>query len=82
MSRSGCCAGLEPRVLREHRAAGLVVHLDLERVARLQRFGALRGRPVKLVAAEVGYGSAGALARAFAQGVGLTPTQWLAQQRG
>ncbi|KWN68123.1 AraC family transcriptional regulator [Burkholderia ubonensis] len=41
-----------------------------------------RGRPVKLVAAEVGYGSASALARAFAQGVGLTPTQWLAQQRG
>ncbi|KVL84418.1 AraC family transcriptional regulator [Burkholderia stagnalis] len=41
-----------------------------------------RGRPVKQIAAEVGYGSASALARAFAQGVGVTPTQWLAQQRG
>ncbi|MGU7780077.1 cupin domain-containing protein [Burkholderia sp. PU8-34] len=41
-----------------------------------------RGRPVKLVATEVGYGSASALARAFAQGVGMTPTQWLAQRGG
>ncbi|APR34199.1 AraC family transcriptional regulator [Paraburkholderia sp. SOS3] len=40
-----------------------------------------RGLAVKLVALEVGYGSASALTRAFTHGVGLTPTQWLAGQR-
>jgi AraC-like DNA-binding protein len=40
-----------------------------------------RGFALKLVALEVGYGSASALTRAFTHGVGLTPTQWLAGQR-
>jgi AraC-like DNA-binding protein len=40
-----------------------------------------RGRAVKEVALEVGYGSASALTRAFARNVGLTPTQWFARQR-
>jgi AraC-like DNA-binding protein len=39
-----------------------------------------RGRPVKQVALDVGYGSASALARAFAQGEGTPPTAWLAAQ--
>jgi AraC-like DNA-binding protein len=39
-----------------------------------------RGRPVKQVALEVGYGGASTLGRAFAQAVGASPTQWLRQQ--
>lgn len=35
------------------------------------------GRPIKLVAAEVGYGSAMAFSRAFAQVVGTSPRRWL-----
>ncbi|MDE2593037.1 MAG: AraC family transcriptional regulator [Burkholderiales bacterium] len=38
-----------------------------------------RGRQVKAICDEVGYGSANALTRAFTQRVGLTPTEWLAQ---
>ncbi len=41
-----------------------------------------RGRPVKQVALDVGYGSASALARAFAQGEGASPTGWLSAQAG
>lgn len=37
-----------------------------------------RGRPVKQVAPEVGYGSASAFARAFAQVVGQSPSGWAA----
>jgi AraC-like DNA-binding protein len=40
-----------------------------------------RGRPVKQVAIEVGYGSASAFARVFAQVVGQTPSGWLARPR-
>ncbi|CAN7770121.1 AraC family transcriptional regulator [Variovorax sp. LjRoot84] len=39
-----------------------------------------RGRPVKQVALEVGYGGASALGRAFSHLVGMAPTQWLEQQ--
>ena len=40
-----------------------------------------RGRPIKQIALEVGYGNASALARAFAaQHDGLSPTRWLARQ--
>lgn len=38
-----------------------------------------RGYAVKEVAPEIGYGSASALARAFAQCAGQTPTEWLAK---
>lgn len=39
-----------------------------------------RGRQVKSIADEVGYGSPNALTRAFTQRVGQTPTEWLAQR--
>jgi len=40
-----------------------------------------RGRPLKLIAAEVGYGSEAALSRAFKAQSGLSPREWkLAQQ--
>ncbi|MEJ6006977.1 AraC family transcriptional regulator [Paucibacter sp. AS339] len=42
----------------------------------------LRGRQVKTIADEVGYGSANALTRAFGQRTGMTPTEWLQQQTG
>lgn len=35
-----------------------------------------RGKPVKIVADEVGYGSATALARAFTSRLGMSPTAW------
>jgi AraC-like DNA-binding protein len=40
----------------------------------------LRGRPVKVVAGEVGYGTPGALTRAFTQQLGMTPSAWLAER--
>ncbi len=38
-----------------------------------------RGKPVQVIANEVGYGSASALSRAFSAQVGLSPTDWLKQ---
>ena len=35
-----------------------------------------RGRPLKVVAAEVGYGSEAALSRAFKAQTGVSPRQW------
>jgi AraC-like DNA-binding protein len=40
------------------------------------------GKPMKIVAPSVGYSSAGALSRSFAQRVGLSPIAWLEAQRG
>jgi AraC-like DNA-binding protein len=40
-----------------------------------------RGRQLKSIADECGYGSAGALSRAFVQHVGMRPTDWLAKRR-
>lgn len=40
-----------------------------------------QGRQVKSIADEVGYGSPNALARAFSQRLGLSPTDWLAQRQ-
>jgi AraC-like DNA-binding protein len=40
----------------------------------------VKGKQLKNIADEVGYGSANALSRAFTQGVGLSPTEWLAQR--
>lgn len=37
-----------------------------------------RGRPVKLIADDLGYANASALSRVFAQKVGVSPRQWLA----
>lgn len=39
-----------------------------------------QGRQVKSIADEVGYGSPNALARAFTQRLGVSPTDWLAQR--
>ena len=44
----------------------------------LARKSLRRGQALKQVAHEVGYASASALARAFTQRFGRTPTQWLA----
>ena len=41
----------------------------------------LRGRPVAVVAADVGYDSASALARAFGRIVGCSPRAWLRARR-
>lgn len=41
-----------------------------------------RGKPVKIVADAVGYGSATALARAFATRLGMSPTTWARQIQG
>jgi AraC-like DNA-binding protein len=38
-----------------------------------------RGRPVKQVAIDVGYGASSTFGRAFTQAVGLTPTRWAQQ---
>jgi AraC-like DNA-binding protein len=40
-----------------------------------------RGEPLKMVAPSVGYASAGALSRSFAQHVGLSPIAWLNARR-
>lgn len=45
--------------------------------------GMLRaGRPIKMVAADVGYGSAMAFSRAFSQMVGTSPKRWLLANAG
>ncbi len=40
-----------------------------------------RGKPLKIVAPSVGYLSSTAMTRAFVQRIGLSPTQWSAEQR-
>lgn len=40
----------------------------------------VRGRPLKIIMHEVGYGSEAALSRAFKAHVGMTPRQWMAEQ--
>lgn len=41
-----------------------------------------KGRPVKIVADEVGYGSAAALARAFSARLGVAPVAWTRRAKG
>lgn len=41
-----------------------------------------KGRPVKIVADEVGYGSAAALARAFSARLGVAPVAWARRSQG
>lgn len=45
----------------------------------LAQAGLRQGKPVKLLATELGYANASALSRAFAQRLGLSPRQWLNQ---
>ena len=40
----------------------------------------LKGRPLKLIVHDVGYGSEAALSRAFKAHIGMTPRQWLSEQ--
>jgi AraC-like DNA-binding protein len=40
-----------------------------------------RGKPLKIVAPSVGYASSTALTRVFCQRIGLSPTEWLSQNR-
>jgi AraC-like DNA-binding protein len=40
-----------------------------------------RGKPLKIVAPTVGYASSAALNRAFSQRVGVSPTEWMSQNR-
>lgn len=49
---------------------------------RLAQQALLRGRPLKQVADEVGYGSEAALSRVFKAHAGLSPRQWRQQQQG
>ena len=46
----------------------------------LAKSSLLKGRPVQQIAADVGYGSASALARAFAARVGESPSTWRRRQ--
>ncbi|MGB6188287.1 MAG: AraC family transcriptional regulator [Aeromonas molluscorum] len=57
-----------------------LVYLTEWRLALAQQ-RLLTGEPLKLVAPGVGYGSTAALTRAFAKQCGLTPSQWLHQQK-
>lgn len=41
-----------------------------------------RGKPIKLIADEVGYSSASALSRAFSAQRGISPSEWLRQSAG
>lgn len=47
----------------------------------LSRSLLLKGKPVKLVADEVGYGNASALSRAFTAHMGQSPREWLRERR-
>jgi AraC-like DNA-binding protein len=40
-----------------------------------------QGKALKIVAPSVGYASSAALTRAFVQRVGLSPTEWMSQNR-
>ncbi|MBC7699081.1 AraC family transcriptional regulator [Aquabacterium sp.] len=47
----------------------------------LAQTGLRQGKAVKLLASELGYANASALSRGFAQRIGVSPRQWLAQSR-
>ena len=56
-----------------------IEYLAQRRLATAQTLLA-KGRQVKSIADEVGYGSPNALTRAFTQSLGLSPKEWLAQR--
>lgn len=58
-----------------------VDYLTAWRIGLAQR-GLRRGRPIKLLADELGYANASALSRAFTAKTGLSPRNWLKQQAG
>ncbi|SFU93164.1 AraC family transcriptional regulator [Pseudoduganella namucuonensis] len=57
------------------------VYLQRWRIGLAQR-ALLRGRPLKWIAIEVGYGSEAALSRAFKASCGMSPRQWCAARQG
>lgn len=57
------------------------IYLQRWRVGLAQR-ALLQGRLLKLITAEVGYGSEAALSRAFKSSSGMSPRQWYAAQQG
>jgi AraC-like DNA-binding protein len=57
------------------------VYLQRWRIGLAQR-ALLQGRPLKLVAIEVGYGSEAAFSRAFKASCGMSPRQWCAVRQG
>lgn len=56
------------------------VYLQRWRIGLAQR-ALLQGRPLKLVAIEVGYGSEAAFSRAFKAACGVSPRQWCAERQ-
>jgi AraC-like DNA-binding protein len=77
------CAGLSrsrfAELFRDVVGETPVEHLVQWRIALAKR-GLSRGDPIKRIAAEVGYGSASALSRAFSSRTGLSPSEWHATQ--
>jgi len=57
------------------------VYLQRWRMGLAQR-SLLQGRPLKLIAIEVGYGSEAAFSRAFKASCGMSPRQWCAVRQG
>jgi AraC-like DNA-binding protein len=57
------------------------VYLQRWRIGLAQR-ALLQGRPLKLIAIEVGYGSEAAFSRAFKASCGVSPRQWYAERQG
>ena len=57
-----------------------LAYLTRWRLSLAQRL-LIRGRPLQLIAQQVGYGSSSALSRVFSRELGVAPTQWLQQQR-
>jgi len=57
------------------------VYLQRWRIGLAQR-ALLQGRPLKLIAIEVGYGSEAAFSRAFKASYGVSPRQWQGERQG
>lgn len=83
LDQLAACAGMSrsafANTFREVVGQTPLEHLAQWRIA-LTKQALLRGDPIKRIAADVGYGSASALSRAFASRTGQSPRQWLAER--